>query len=120
MEKILVFESKNFENRGCQVTDIITALFEKEKELKAKKHQLPALVLLKKDGSKESCSWESYLHYHAFSAALALQELKLERDKVKIEVLAEEKKGLFGMPGAKPAKVRISLKKAQERAPNNS
>lgn len=40
----------------------------------------------------------------------ALQELKLERDKVKIEVLSEEKKGLFGMPGAKPAKVRISLK----------
>ena len=38
----------------------------------------------------------------------ALQTLKLPRNKVKIEVLAEEKKGLFGMPGAKPAKVRIS------------
>jgi len=39
----------------------------------------------------------------------ALRELRLRRDKVKIEVLAEEKRGLFGMPGAKPAKVRVSL-----------
>ncbi|MGE5197067.1 MAG: Jag N-terminal domain-containing protein [Deltaproteobacteria bacterium] len=38
----------------------------------------------------------------------ALKALKLPRDKVKIEVLSEEEKGLFGMPGAKPAKVRIS------------
>jgi spoIIIJ-associated protein len=39
----------------------------------------------------------------------ALKELKLPRDKVKIEVLSEEEKGLFGMPGAKPAKVRVSI-----------
>ena len=39
----------------------------------------------------------------------ALQELKLPRNKVKIETLSEEKKGLFGMPGAKPAKVRVSV-----------
>lgn len=39
----------------------------------------------------------------------ALQTLKLPREKVKIEVLSEEEKGLFGMPGAKPAKVRISV-----------
>ena len=38
----------------------------------------------------------------------ALATLKLPREKVKIEVLSEEEKGLFGMPGAKPAKVRIS------------
>jgi spoIIIJ-associated protein len=38
----------------------------------------------------------------------ALKELKLPRDKVKIEVLSEEKRGLFGMPGAKPAKVRVT------------
>lgn len=37
-----------------------------------------------------------------------LQELKLPRDRVKIESLSEEKKGLFGMPGAKPAKVRVT------------
>jgi spoIIIJ-associated protein len=40
----------------------------------------------------------------------ALKELNLPRSKVKIEVLSEEKKGLFGMPGAKPAKVRVTLK----------
>ncbi len=44
----------------------------------------------------------------------ALKELKLPRSKVKIEVLSEEEKGLFGMPGAKPAKVRVSLKQDKE------
>ncbi|OGX39956.1 MAG: hypothetical protein A2984_00370 [Omnitrophica WOR_2 bacterium RIFCSPLOWO2_01_FULL_41_12] len=44
----------------------------------------------------------------------ALKELKASRDKVKIEVVSEEEKGLFGMPGAKPAKVRVSLKKDKE------
>lgn len=44
----------------------------------------------------------------------ALKELKLPRDKVKIEVLSEEEKGLFGMPGAKPAKVRVSMIKSKE------
>jgi len=45
----------------------------------------------------------------------ALKQLKLKRDKVKIEVLSEEELGLFGMPGAKPAKVRVSLIKAKEK-----
>ena len=40
----------------------------------------------------------------------ALKDLDLPRSKVKIEVLSEEKKGLFGMRGAKPAKVRVTLK----------
>jgi len=44
----------------------------------------------------------------------ALQELRLPRNRVKIEVLSEEEKGLFGMPGAKPAKVRVSIIKAKE------
>lgn len=44
----------------------------------------------------------------------ALKELKLPRSKVQIEVLSEEEKGLFGMPGAKPAKVRVSLKQDKE------
>lgn len=39
----------------------------------------------------------------------ALKELKLPRSCVKIESLSEEKKGLFGMAGAKPAKVRVSV-----------
>ena len=40
----------------------------------------------------------------------ALAELKLKRNQVAIEVLSEEEKGLFGMPGAKPAKIRVSLR----------
>ena len=46
----------------------------------------------------------------------ALRELKLPRAKVKIEVLSEEQKGLFGMPGVKPAKVRASLISPKENA----
>jgi len=38
----------------------------------------------------------------------ALEDLGLPRSKVKIEVIYEEKKGLFGMPGAKPAKIRVT------------
>lgn len=41
----------------------------------------------------------------------ALKELKVPRSQVKIEVLSEEEKGLFGMQGAKPAKVRVTLLK---------
>ncbi|MBU4251692.1 MAG: Jag N-terminal domain-containing protein [Candidatus Omnitrophica bacterium] len=44
----------------------------------------------------------------------ALQELKLPRNRVKIESLSEEKKGLFGMAGAKPAKVRVSAISGKE------
>jgi spoIIIJ-associated protein len=40
----------------------------------------------------------------------ALAQLKVPRDKVQIKVISEEEKGLFGMPGARPAKVRVSLK----------
>jgi len=40
----------------------------------------------------------------------ALQHLNMSRDKVRIEVLSEEVKGLFGMPGAKPAKIRATVK----------
>ncbi|MDD5595766.1 MAG: Jag N-terminal domain-containing protein [Candidatus Omnitrophica bacterium] len=47
---------------------------------------------------------------------LALQELRLPRDKVKIEVLSDEEKGLFGMPGAKLAKIRVTLRKDKEKA----
>jgi predicted RNA-binding protein Jag len=43
----------------------------------------------------------------------ALKALKIERSKVKIAVLSEEEKGLFGMAGAKPAKVRVSVIKSK-------
>lgn len=44
----------------------------------------------------------------------ALKELKLTRNQVKIESLSEEKKGLFGMPGAKPAKIRVTVIPSKE------
>jgi predicted RNA-binding protein Jag len=44
----------------------------------------------------------------------ALKTLKLPRNKVNIEVLSEEEKGLFGMPGAKPAKVRVTSVEEKE------
>jgi spoIIIJ-associated protein len=39
----------------------------------------------------------------------ALKQLKVQREDVKIEVVCEEQKGLFGMEGAKKAKVKVSL-----------
>ena len=44
----------------------------------------------------------------------ALNELKAKRNQVKIEILCEEVKGLFGMPGAKLAKVRVTLQNEQK------
>lgn len=40
----------------------------------------------------------------------ALKKLGVVRKDVKIEILSEEDKGLFGMEGAKQAKVRVTLK----------
>ena len=39
-----------------------------------------------------------------------LAVLGAARSQVSIKVLAEEKKGLFGLRGAKPAKVQLTLK----------
>jgi len=39
----------------------------------------------------------------------ALKQLNAKREDVTIEVLCEEEKGLFGMEGAKMAKVKVSL-----------
>ena len=46
----------------------------------------------------------------------ALRELKLPRNKVKIEVQSEGEKGLFGMQGAKPAKIIVTIIKDKEKA----
>ncbi len=39
-----------------------------------------------------------------------INELGVARDKVSIKIVCEEQKGLFGMGGAKPAKVIVSVK----------
>lgn len=39
----------------------------------------------------------------------ALGQLKARRAEVQIKIVSEEARGLFGMPGAKPAKIRATL-----------
>lgn len=39
----------------------------------------------------------------------ALQQLNVPRENVEIKVLVEESRGLFGMGGAKPAKIRVKV-----------
>ncbi len=41
----------------------------------------------------------------------ALRSLGVPRKKVKVQILSEEQKGLFGMKGASQAKVRITIVK---------
>ena len=46
----------------------------------------------------------------------AIEILQVSRDEINVKVVCEEKKGLFGMEGAKPAKIKVSLKENE----NNS
>lgn len=41
---------------------------------------------------------------------LALKELNLSREKVDVKIVSEEKRGLFGMDGAAPAKIVVRKK----------
>ena len=41
----------------------------------------------------------------------ALELLNVSRDEIIVKVVCEEKKGLFGMGGAKSAKIKVSIKK---------
>lgn len=41
---------------------------------------------------------------------IALKKLGITKDRAKIEILREEHKGLFGMEGAEPAKVKVTVK----------
>lgn len=43
---------------------------------------------------------------------IALKKLHVTKDMVDIKILSEEHKGLFGMEGHKPAKVKVTLKEA--------
>lgn len=40
----------------------------------------------------------------------ALELLNVSREEINVKIVCEEKKGLFGMEGAKPAKIKVSLK----------
>ena len=40
----------------------------------------------------------------------AIHDLGVTRDQIDVKVVCEEKKGLFGMQGAKLAKIKVSIK----------
>lgn len=40
----------------------------------------------------------------------ALEILKVSREKIDVQILSEEKMGLFGMKGGRSAKIRVRLK----------
>ena len=40
----------------------------------------------------------------------ALEMLKVSREQIAVRIVCEEQKGLFGMEGAKLAKIKVSLK----------
>ena len=44
----------------------------------------------------------------------AMNMLKVSRKEIIVKIVCEEKKGLFGMKGAKPAKIKVSLKNKVE------
>ncbi|NLM42585.1 MAG: protein jag [Clostridiales bacterium] len=46
---------------------------------------------------------------------LALKDLNLTKDKVDIEVLEQPSKGLFGLIGGKPAKVKVCVKEEEKK-----
>jgi len=40
----------------------------------------------------------------------AIAKLKVSRNNIVVKVVSEEQKGLFGMQGAKPAKIIVTIK----------
>jgi spoIIIJ-associated protein len=46
----------------------------------------------------------------------ALEQFNVSREDINVKVVCEEKRGLFGMEGAKPAKIKVSFKKKDNNA----
>ena len=44
----------------------------------------------------------------------AMEILNAKRDQLVVKVVCEEKKGLFGREGQKPAKIKVTIKKNKE------
>ncbi len=66
-------------------------------------------------GKLKSVETEGKTPEEAIEKALAI--LRVTRNEVRIKILSEEEKGLFGMDGARPAKVRATvIKKSQKQA----
>ena len=57
---------------------------------------------------KESIEIEGSTVEEAIKKALGI--LKVSRDQIDVKIVCEEKRGLFGMEGAKPAKIKVTIK----------
>ena len=44
----------------------------------------------------------------------AVDLLGVTRERINVKVVCEEKKGLFGMEGEKPAKIKVTLRQPEE------
>jgi len=62
-----------------------------------------------KKGQKRSIEVEGGTVEDAIQKGMKL--LGVSRAEIDVKIVSEEKKGLFGMDGEKPAKIKISLKK---------
>ncbi len=45
----------------------------------------------------------------------AMQELGLPKEKIKIKILSEGQRGLFGMEGVKKAKIRVTVLSSEKK-----
>ena len=62
----------------------------------------------KMKGSQKSIEVEGGTVEEAIKKAAEI--FNVSRDEISVKVVCEEKRGLFGMEGEKPAKIRVSLK----------
>jgi len=46
----------------------------------------------------------------------AIELFKVSREDLVVKIISEEKKGLFGMEGEKPAKIKVTLKENNNNA----
>jgi len=60
-----------------------------------------------KPGELRSIEIEGRSPAEAIEKALSI--LKITRGSVRVKILVEEERGLFGMEGARPAKVKVTL-----------
>lgn len=63
-------------------------------------------------GGLKSVEAEGKTPEEAIEKALGI--LAASRKEVKVRILSEEQRGLFGMEGARPAKVRVTLLKKKK------
>ena len=68
---------------------------------------------MEKESRNSTESLEVYGNTVEEAVQKALKELKVSREEVEVKVVSEEKKGLFGMGGQKPAKIIATVKQEE-------